>query len=136
MSIEIQGLAPLLHVFDMPTSIAFYRDVLDFKVITTSPALSENPDDVNWAMLRLCATTVMLNTAYEAEERPSTPEPERVAGHTDAALFLGCPDVDGAYQYLRSKGLDIEGPKVAPYGMKQLYLTDPDQYCICFQWTA
>ncbi len=56
MSIEIQGLAPLLQVFDMPTSIAFYRDVLGFKVITTSPALSENPDDVNWAMLRLCAT--------------------------------------------------------------------------------
>ncbi len=56
----------------------------------------------------------MLNTAYEPEERPSTPEPERVAGHTDAALFLGCPDVDGAYQYLRSKGLNIAADPKLP----------------------
>jgi len=25
---------------------------------------------------------------------------------------------------------------VAPYGMKQMYLADPDGYGICFQWTA
>jgi hypothetical protein len=27
-------------------------------------------------------------------------------------------------------------PKVAPYGMKQLYVTDPDGYILCFQWPA
>ena len=27
-------------------------------------------------------------------------------------------------------------PKVAWYGMKQLYLTDPDGYGLCFQWKA
>jgi uncharacterized glyoxalase superfamily protein PhnB len=136
MSIEIEGLAPLLQVFDMPTSIRFYRDVLGFKVVSTSPALSENPDDVNWAMLQLSGTTLMLNTAYEPEFRPSSPEPERFAGHTDTVLYLGCPDVDGAYEYLRSNGLDVKQPKVAPYGMKQLCITDPDQYNICFQWKA
>jgi catechol 2,3-dioxygenase-like lactoylglutathione lyase family enzyme len=36
MGIEIRGMAPLLQVFDMPTSIAFYRDVLGFEVVTTS----------------------------------------------------------------------------------------------------
>ena len=36
MAIEIRGMAPLLQVFDMPTSIAFYRDVLGFQVKTTS----------------------------------------------------------------------------------------------------
>jgi hypothetical protein len=30
----------------------------------------------------------------------------------------------------------IEKPKIAPYGMKQMYLTDPDGYGICFQWPA
>ena len=27
-------------------------------------------------------------------------------------------------------------PRVAPYGMKQLYLSDPDGYNLCFQWRA
>jgi glyoxylase I family protein len=44
--------------------------------------------------------------------------------------------VDGAYRQLRAKGLDLKEPKVAPYGMKQLYLTDPDGYGLCFQWKA
>lgn len=136
MSIEIQGLAPLLQVFDMPTSIRFYRDILSFKVVGTSPALSANPDDVNWAMLQLSNTTVMLNTAYEPEYRPAAPEPERFAGHDDTCLYFGCPDVDSTYLYLQSQGLELKAPKVAHYGMKQLYLKDPDGFGICFQWTA
>jgi hypothetical protein len=31
-------------------------------------------------------------------------------------------------------GIQVEAPVVAPYGMKQLYLKDPDGYTICFQW--
>ena len=34
------------------------------------------------------------------------------------------------------RGLNIAPPKVAPYGMKQLYPRDPDGYCLCFQWKA
>ncbi len=136
MPIEIQGLCPLLQVFDMPTSMRFYRDLLGFKVVATSPALSDNPDDVNWSWLRLNEAAVMLNTAYEPESRPIEPGAARFAGHGDTCLYLGCPDVDGAYQYLREKGLDVQEPNVAHYGMKQLCITDPDQYCICFQWTA
>jgi hypothetical protein len=33
-------------------------------------------------------------------------------------------------------GVDAKFPTVAPYGMKQLYLKDPDGYVICFQWPA
>ncbi len=36
MPIDIRGLAPLLQVLDMPTSIAFYRDVLGFEIVATS----------------------------------------------------------------------------------------------------
>src|SRR5271157_4211593 len=136
MSIEVKDLAPLLQVFDMPISIRFYRDLPGFTVVNTSAALSDNPDDVNWCMMRLGEAEVMLNTAYEPEARPPAPEADRFAGHGDTCLYLGCPDVDGAYVHLRSKGLDIEEPKIAWYGMKQLYITDPDRYAVCFQWTA
>jgi hypothetical protein len=36
----------------------------------------------------------------------------------------------------RDKGVDGKEPKVAPHGMKQLYLKDPDNFGICFQSAA
>ena len=41
MALDVRGLTPLLQVFDMPTSVRFYRDVLGFKVIGTSPVMGE-----------------------------------------------------------------------------------------------
>ncbi len=131
MPIAIQGLAPLLEVFDMPTSVHFYRDVLGFDLVSTS-----HPGDrFDWALLRLHGVEIMLNTAYEEHERPPAPDPARIAAHFDTALFFGCPDVDAAYRHLRAQGLDVE-PTVASYGMKQLYVTDPDGFRLCFQWPA
>lgn len=136
MSLEIQGLCPLLQVFDMPVAIRFYRDTLGFTVIGTSPALSDNPDHVNWSWLELQGTQLMLNTAYDPEDQPAAPDLSRWYGHQDTCIYFGCPDVDSAYRYLLSKGLNPKPPKVAPYGMKQLYLIDPDGYFLCFQWKA
>jgi glyoxylase I family protein len=78
----------------------------------------------------------MLNTAFEFDSRPPAPDPAHIAAHGDTGLFIGCPDVDKAYRYLRDNGVDVKEPKVAPYGMKQLYLKDPDGFGICLQWTA
>jgi glyoxylase I family protein len=36
MALEVQGFAPMVSVFDMPRSLAFYRDVLGFEVVSTS----------------------------------------------------------------------------------------------------
>ena len=133
MAIEVQGVAPLVQVFDMPQSIRFYRDVLGFTVTGRSRAKSSDPDDVDWAMLQLSNTTVMLNTAYDPEDVPARPDPARWSGHQDTCLYFGCPDVEGAYKHLVAKGFAANPPKVAWYGMKQLYLTDPDGFGICFQ---
>lgn len=136
MAIEVQGVAPLVQVFDMPRSIHFYRDVLGFTITGKSPSKSADPDDVDWVMLQLSDATVMLNTAYDPEDVPETPDAARWSGHQDTCLYFGCRDVDGAYQHLLSQGLKVDPPKVAPYGMKQLYLKDPDGFGICFQWSV
>jgi glyoxylase I family protein len=124
MPIDIRGLAPLLQVFDMPTAIHFYREVLGFEV----SASSEPGDDCNWALLKLNGVELMLNTAYEAGQRPSVPDPTRMAAHSDTILFFGCKDLDAAYLHLRAHGLPVKEPKIAPYSMKQLYVTDRDGY--------
>ena len=132
MTIKVEGLAPLIQVFDMPTSVAFYRDVLGFEVVSQSAP----GDDFDWGLLRLDGVELMLNTAYEKEHRPASPDPARIAAHDDTVVFFACPDVDAAYAHLRAKGVVVEPPKVAWYGMKQLYLKDPDGYSLCFQWKA
>src|SRR5215472_4962848 len=126
MSLDVRGLCPLLGVYDMPTSIAFYRDKLGFEIVSTSPALG-GKDCFHWVWLRLGgAADIMLNTAYEFdEERPVPPDPARVASHQDTCLYISCPDVDAAYREFQAKGVEAEEPKVAPYDMKQMYLRDP-----------
>ena len=119
----------------MPTSVRFYRELLGFEIVSNSPVLG--PDHFHWAWLRLGDAELMLNTAYEFDhQRPPVPDPARTSAHNDTALFLGCPDVDAAYDELHAKGLPVQPPIVARYGMKQLYLRDPDGYSICFQWPA
>lgn len=129
MSINMNGLCPLIQVFDMDVSLRFYCDLLGFEIVEKSPG-------GGWAWLRRGDAELMLNTAYDDDDRPQTPDPVRLFGHQDTGLFIGCPDVDGAYEYLCSKGVGVSKPKVAWYGMKQMYLKDPDGFGICFQWKA
>lgn len=136
MALELRGLCPLLQVFDMPASLAFYRDVLGFEIVQSAPA-GATGDEFGWVWLRHGHADLMLNTAYDPDAvRPPAPDPLRVAAHDDTALFLGCPDVDGAFAHLRARGLAPDAPTVTSYGMKQLYVKDPDGFTLCFQWTA
>ena len=132
IAVDIRGMSPLLAVFDMPTSIAFYCEVLGFEIISSSG----RPPQFSWALLRLNEVGLMLNTAYEEDERPPAPDPFRVASHADTTIYFGCPEIDAVYTQLRAQGIDVKEPKIAYYGMKQLYVTDPDGYLLCFQWPA
>ena len=116
----------------MPRALAFYRDILGFEIV----ADSGKDDDSSWVWLRLNDSDLMLNDQYEPGHVPPECPAERVRWHDDTCLYFGCPDPDAAYDYLKSKGIDLKPPKVAPYGMKQLYLHDPDGYGLCFQWRA
>ena len=131
MAIDVRGMAPLLQVFDMPASIKFYCNVLGFEVVSTD---GKQAPDFDWVLLRLRGVELMLNTAYEAANRPSAPDPGCTAAYRDVGLFFGCPDVEEAYMQMRAMGVRVERPTVAPYGMKQLYVIDPDGYVLCFQW--
>lgn len=135
MAIETRGMAPLLFVFDMPTSVHFYRDVLGFEIAGTSQP--EKPgDDFGWCRLRFGGGELMLNTAYDDDERPPVPDPVRIVSHSDTTLYFACEDLDSAYRHLRELGIEASQPQVAYYGMKQLSFKDPDGFGICLQWPA
>jgi catechol 2,3-dioxygenase-like lactoylglutathione lyase family enzyme len=132
MPLPLRGLCPLIQVFDMPTSLRFYREVLGFTVIGRSGP----GDDCGWIWLKRDDAELMLNTAYEDDARPSSPDPARAAAHADTTLFFGCPDLDQAYAHLRALGVAVERPVTRDYGMRQIGFSDPDGYGICLQWPA
>lgn len=132
MKTEFYGVAPLLQVYDMPEAVRFYRDVLGFEVVNRSG----EGDASDWYLLSRNGAELMLNTMYEAENRPAQPDGRRAAAHADICLYFACRDLDAAYEHLRNSGVRVDPPRVAPYGMRQLSFLDPDGYGICLQWPA
>jgi len=104
MALKVEGVCPLLWVFDMPRAIAFYSDLLGFEVVSTDRPGRE----CDWALLRLNDTEIMLNTLYESDERPPHPDPARVKAHGDTTLYFACRDLDAAYNHLRLAGLGVK----------------------------
>lgn len=111
--INVERMTPLIQVFNMRRSLAFYRDILSFDVEQDSG----DGDDSSWLLLRLGNIYLMLNDQYEPGHVPSAPPDERVRWHRDTCLYFGCPNLDAAYEYLKAKGLGIDPPTIAPYGM-------------------
>ena len=134
MQIDMQGLCPLLAVYDMPTSLRFYRDLLGFEIHMRS---DPEPDGhIDWVWLRRNDANLMLNTMFERTHRPPQPDPARIAMHGDTQIYIGCQDVDAAAQYLQAAGIAVKGPIVRPFGMMQLFFRDHDNYELCLQWRA
>lgn len=125
MTVDVTEMTPLLQVFDMARSLAFYRGLLGFTAVSRTE---------HWCLLRRDGIQLMLNTAYDEGERPEAPDPARERAHQDTVLYFGCPDVDAARLMLQDAGFAVAPPRIAPYGMKQLTFHDPDGYEICLQW--
>jgi catechol 2,3-dioxygenase-like lactoylglutathione lyase family enzyme len=134
MPIEIQSATPMFFVYDVPTSVAFYRDILGFTVVSTSKPFTAAEDDFGWCLLRLGPVELMLNNAYENNLRPAAPDFTRREAHADTILYLMCPDLDAAYAHLIAAGIAANPPAASYYGLRQLYFKDPDGYALCLQW--
>lgn len=135
MAPSAQELCPLIQVFDMPRSLAFYRDLLGFT--RTDADSNAVADDCDWCLLRLGDAWLMLNTAYERHERPPAPDPARIEAHGDTGLFISVEGgLDRLAVLLTGNRVAHTPPQTQPYGMRQLYVRDPDGYTICFQHPA
>lgn len=123
-----KALTPLLQVYDMKTSVAFYRDKLGFHVANTY----EPDDHLYWASLEMGNIKLMLNACYEDNARPSQPEANRINAHKDTELYLECENIDEVYKSLIKNGLDIKPPSQTVYGAQEIRFKDPDGFYIIF----
>jgi glyoxylase I family protein len=133
--IEVQEICALLSVFDMPAAIHFYCDVLGFEIENRSPtyAVEDGIEQYHWCMLKTSHGRLMLNTAYDEGERPAK-RPSQAEDPFGIWLFLGCPNLDEAYERLKSAHVDCKPPQVVPYGFRTISLRDPDGHGITLQW--
>ena len=126
MSLEnntIQELVPLLFVEDIDVSVAFYTDKLGFEI-----SMKWEPEGkIMWCRLERGAAALMLQSACPDEDGVRA---ERIKG---VGFFFLRPDAQLMFEEFSAKGLNLEPPQVAFYGMNQLFLKDPDGYELCFQ---
>ena len=60
-----------IEVFDMPSSVAFYCDILGFRSLFASPEVETREGRFShFVLLGRDGVQLMLNTAYDANERP------------------------------------------------------------------
>lgn len=128
------AITPLLQVFDMPTSVAFYCDLLGFQIVQHSPFVETAEGRFfHWCWLRNGPAELMLNTAYDSNERPASRDVARWAGHADVSLSLACASVDAVYEELAAKGFACRPPRNSPHGPRELSVMDPDGYDLTFR---
>lgn len=118
----IHELAPLLIVGDIARSVEFYVGKLGFQV-----TMNWEPDgQLQWCRLERDSSALMLQQACEEDG-------SSVGRGRGVLFYFNSQDANAEHARLVAAGLSVQPPKVAFYGMNQLYLTDPDGYELCFQ---
>lgn len=134
---ELTGYAPYFEVFDMIESARFYRDVLGFDLLYASPEV-ETAEGRFSHFMRLARgpVQVMLNTAYDSNERPADRSEPRWAGCRHVALYIDCDDVAALHAEMTARGLKTDPPAIAEYGYLAFTARDPDGYGLIFHQPA
>jgi catechol 2,3-dioxygenase-like lactoylglutathione lyase family enzyme len=110
---QVTGHATVLHVRDMPTALAFYRDQLGFTVTFSWQ------DPPRYVCLCLGDAAIHLNSYVPP------------AGPSHVCIF--CKGVDALYAQLTARGVRITDPIAdRAYGMRDFEVTDPDGHWIVF----
>jgi uncharacterized glyoxalase superfamily protein PhnB len=130
---ELTGATPYVEVFDMSESVAFYRDTLGFEVVFASPeVVTKEGRFSHFVRLRRDRAELMLNTAYDSNERPPDRGEPRWAGCKHVALYIVCDDVPALYAELSARGLEANPPAPTGYGYLSVSASDPDGYGVIF----
>lgn len=118
-------LIPTFAVRDMAEAIAFYTDVLDFRLASVL-----NEEAPFYAVLARGADELHLSLGSG-----------RIPPGTGSAILV-CEDVDGLFAIFRTRGLSAptrpcspvhQGPLNQTWGTREVYIDDPSGNTLCFQ---
>ena len=107
---------PVLRVADYPAARAFWTRTMGFSVG------EEGGHPPRFGIFHRDAATVFVDAWHG-------PEP---AEHAGWRAYLHCDDVDALAAELAAKGVAMDGPANAAYGMREITLRDPGGNLLCF----
>lgn len=119
---NVRHLWPLLMVRDIEESVRFYGETLGFEIV----GKAESDDGVFWCRLQRGDACFMLQQRGEGATTTSQPAPE-------VAFYFVCDDADELHAEFLRKGLPLDPPALADYGMLQVFVPDPDGFVVCFE---
>lgn len=123
----LKNLIPMLNVSDIEASLEFYREALDFKVVSNPDAVKE----WRWATIRSGWTEIMLSQTESPPVTRGTNHPQ--SGNAWSAIFYFYPDdVARLYAQVIARGYQPTALKDTVYGMREFSLTDPDGHRLSF----
>ena len=122
-SISKLAVVPLLWVENMEQAIRFYEEI-GFKI--TESWKSNN--QIQWCRVEFYDAALMLQEIVDSDtqEKPTSE-------NNGIQLYFITDDVDALYTQILANGLKVSVPKIEFYGMKQIFLTDPDGRTLCFE---
>ncbi|MDH3206697.1 MAG: VOC family protein [Gemmatimonadota bacterium] len=118
----VRDLWPLLFVRDIGRSIQFYTDALGFEVV----GKAEGEDGIFWCRLRRGGACFMMQQLDSGADLATPPAPS-------VGFYFVCDDVDEVFAEFARRGLALDAPAEAYYGMRQLSVPDPDGYGVIFE---
>lgn len=114
---------PLFNVSDVAASVAFWRDMLGFKVTQEF----EYEGALAFAQLSHGEAEIMLNG------RGGDPAARKArAGYTDAVFYFRVESVHALRRDLVAKGAPVGEIEAQEYGLDEMILRDPDGYELAF----
>ena len=129
---KFTDVTPNLVVADIDRSLAFYRDVLGFPVVTTVPETA--PFVFVW--LQRDDVSVFLNTVGSVKDTlPALAE--RPIGGTNTLFMIveansPAEGIDALFDAVKSKARVVMPLKDQFYGMREFGIEDPDGYVVFF----
>lgn len=118
-------LTPCLKSSDLLTTVAFYVELLGFRVETLWP-----PDEPSLAVLDHGPSEheVAVSLMFYAEDMYEGEPPPTMTGQ----LTLDVDDVLALHESLEGRAEILWGPEVYHYGRREFSIADPDGYRLVF----
>jgi uncharacterized glyoxalase superfamily protein PhnB len=127
---KFTDVTPNLIVSDIDRSLAFYRDVLGFTVVTTVPDAA--PFVFVW--VQRDDVSVFLNTVGSVKDTLPDLAARSVGGTNTLFMMVDAPSpaegIDALFDLVKSRARVIMPLKDQFYGMREFGIEDPDGYVI------
>ena len=120
--------SPVLGVRNVRQAAEYYRDVLGFNLDPVEGVFQPSPDEPGgvYAIVKRAGTWIHFQI-----RRGDLPERRRESIERDVYLYVD--DLDALHAELQRRGAAIQqGPRTAPYGIREIEVEDLNGYRLTF----